>query len=66
VIGPGKAHAIEKFIADRGIDLARSFAYGDHHSDIHMLEMVAHPVVVGNEPEMVEQAKRSGWPILNT
>lgn len=66
VIGPGKAHAIEKFIADRGIDLACSFAYGDHHSDIQMLEMVAHPVVVGNEPEMVEQAKRSGWPILNT
>src|SRR5256885_4602803 len=44
--GPNKAEAMRDIAAHQGIDLAASFAYSDSATDLPMLEIVGHPVVV--------------------
>lgn len=61
MIGEHKATAVRALAAERGLDLAGSYAYGDHPSDLPMLELVGCPVVVGGDPEMVGTAARRGW-----
>ena len=44
--GPFKAEAMDTLAAERGIDLAASYAYTDSYTDLPMLEAVGHPVAV--------------------
>ena len=43
------------------IDLRRSFAYGDHRSDIPVLALVGNPVAVGADPELGRHAATHRW-----
>jgi HAD superfamily hydrolase (TIGR01490 family) len=61
VYGPGKVEAIEAFAAERGIDLADSYAYSDSLSDLPMLRAVGHPVAVNPDPALAEIAREEGW-----
>lgn len=61
LIGEAKAQAVLGEAAARGIDLARSYAYGDHASDRVLLDLVGHPVVVGDDPVLTRHARRHGW-----
>ena len=64
VSSQGKRRAMEKIAARMGIDLARSFAYGNSYADVRMLESVAFPAVV-NPTELLERlAHLRGWPVL--
>ena len=47
-----------------GIDLKASFAYGNHQSDIPLLETVGNPVAVEPTPLLRKTAREKGWPIL--
>lgn len=60
MIGAEKAVAVRKL----GIDLAEASAYGDHESDLPMLEAVGRPVVVGDDPAMTGLAATRGWSVL--
>jgi phosphoserine phosphatase len=40
---------------------AGSYAYGDHISDLPLLSLVGHPVVVGAEGALGGYARRHGW-----
>lgn len=64
MIGAGKADAIAAFARGRGIDLARSFACGDHISDLSMLECVGEACVVAGDPPLEAIAQQRGWPVL--
>jgi HAD superfamily hydrolase (TIGR01490 family) len=46
------------------LDLDKSYAYGNHHSDLPLLETVGHPHVV--EPNSILQkiAHQRSWPVL--
>jgi len=46
ICGAGKACAIRRLAAERGLDLARSFAYGDSYADRWMLASVGNPAAV--------------------
>lgn len=59
--GPGKVHWAEKFAAQHGIDLARSFFYSDSYSDLPMLERVGQPRVVNPDPRLKRRAISNGW-----
>lgn len=59
--GPGKAEAIRELAEREGIDLSESFAYSDSITDLPMLEMVGHPVVVNPDSELAAIAKERGW-----
>jgi HAD superfamily hydrolase (TIGR01490 family) len=59
--GPGKAEAIAELAASAGIDLAASSAYSDSFTDLPMLEVVGHPVVVNPDRALARVARERGW-----
>ncbi|MFD7710563.1 HAD family hydrolase [Streptomyces sp. NPDC059785] len=63
MVGEEKARAVRRLAEDRAIALERSWAYGDHASDLPFLQVVGHPVVVGTgEPRLLAPAlARPGW-----
>jgi HAD superfamily hydrolase (TIGR01490 family) len=63
-IGKGKAEAVRSFLAARENDGRNCWAYGDDRSDIPMLSLVGHPVVVSSAPEMADEARSRGWQTL--
>ena len=65
MIGDGKAKAIRAFLADTRAPAMDCFAYGDHHTDIPMLEAVGKPVAIAGDARLTEHALSRGWEILN-
>lgn len=49
---------------NHAIDLSRSYAYGNHQSDIPLLESVGHPFVVEPTKPLREVALQRRWPVL--
>lgn len=47
-----------------GLDLANSFAYGNHQSDLPLLEIVGHPHAVEPTDILKKVARQRSWPIL--
>jgi HAD superfamily hydrolase (TIGR01490 family) len=64
IYGEGKAHAIEELARRERIDLAESYAYSDSASDLPMLRLVGHPVVVNPDRELLRVARAEGWDVL--
>ena len=62
--GPFKADAIVEAARLHDIDLAASYAYSDSATDLPMLEIVGHPVVVNPDRELARIARdaRVGGP----
>lgn len=65
MIGAGKAAAVRTFLAAEACDARLAWAYGDHISDMAMLEEVGHPNIVSNEPHMVSLANDRGWGLVD-
>lgn len=63
--GPNKAIAITELAAQRGIDLAESFAYSDSATDIPMMEVVGHAYAVNPDKTLAKLAHERQWPILS-
>ncbi|GAA4161052.1 HAD-IB family hydrolase [Gryllotalpicola daejeonensis] len=63
MIGDDKRVVVDRYLAEIGED-APSWGYGDHSSDLPLLEGVANPVVVGSDPAMLEFAAARDWPVL--
>ncbi|MCW2137819.1 HAD family hydrolase [Actinoplanes cyaneus] len=56
VIGEGKRAAVRDVLARYpSVDPRECFGYGDHVSDLPMLEQVGNPVVVGGDPELLRR-----------
>ena len=62
--GQGKADAVRELAAAEDIDLTRSTAYSDSHTDLPFLEAVGRSVVVNPDRELRRIARERGWPIL--
>ena len=63
-IGQGKVEAIKQFLLERNIDANHCHAYGDHISDLAMLETVGYPHVVAVDPALKQVALARSWPTL--
>ena len=59
-----KKQLASRLADDLDIDLLRSYAYGNHHSDIPMLEMVGNPHAVEPNDVLLKVAQERDWPIL--
>ena len=59
----GKIYWLRHFIDDHGIDLARSWFYTDSVTDLPLLELVGHPIVVNPDPRLYRTAVRRRWPV---
>jgi HAD superfamily hydrolase (TIGR01490 family) len=62
--GEGKAEAVRELAAAEGIDLDRSTAYSDSHTDLPFLEAVGRSVAVNADRELRRIAAARGWPML--
>lgn len=62
--GQLKTQKIQEVLAGKEIDWANSFAYGDSHSDLPVLELVGHPVAVQPEPRLRTVAEQRNWEII--
>jgi len=54
-----------KLAEEQGIDLEKSFAYGNHQSDIAFLELVGNPFVVEPTEPLRKMAIKRSWPVLS-
>ena len=61
--GPGKAQAVREFAAERGVDLAESYAYGNGREDVPYLEEVGRPHPLNPDLGLTAEAQERGWPI---
>jgi putative phosphoserine phosphatase/1-acylglycerol-3-phosphate O-acyltransferase len=61
----GKADAVRRFTAERGLDLSHGYGYADAATDLPLLELTGHPTAVNPDPRAEMQAIDRGWPILN-
>jgi HAD superfamily hydrolase (TIGR01490 family) len=59
----GKIYWIQNFIEREGIDLAKSYFYTDSITDLPLLDLVGHPVVVNPDPLLYRTAVRRRWPV---
>ena len=50
--------------AERGYDLAGSYAYSDSATDVPMLEAVGHPYAVNADRQLRKIAMDRQWPLL--
>jgi HAD superfamily hydrolase (TIGR01490 family) len=62
--GASKAAAVRELAAERGYDLADSYAYSDSISDAPLLEAVGHPTAVNPDRALRRVAAERGWPTL--
>ena len=60
----GKAQAMRELAAERGVDLAASWAYSDSESDLPMLRAVGNPVAVNPDATLARVAREEGWEVL--
>jgi HAD superfamily hydrolase (TIGR01490 family) len=61
--GVNKLRLLLNLALAQGLDLPRSYAYGDHMQDLHLLRHIGHPVVVNPSWRLRRQARRHQWPI---
>jgi HAD superfamily hydrolase (TIGR01490 family) len=59
--GGAKLRALKMFAARYGLDLARSYAYGDSAGDLQMLEAVGHGSAVNPTRRLARTARKRGW-----
>lgn len=65
VIGKGKAWIVQRYLKHAGFDrLQDCHCYGDHISDLAMLELVGYPHVFANNPKLISYAKQHDWNII--
>ena len=61
--GEGKIYWIQQLIERESIDLARSYFYTDSITDLPLLDLVGHPVVVNPDPLLYRRALARHWPV---
>ncbi len=62
--GKAKERAIREFALQKGIDLSRSYAFGDSKADLPMLEAVGFPCAVNPQRDLLQIAQQRNWPII--
>ncbi|BBY41842.1 HAD-IB family hydrolase/lysophospholipid acyltransferase family protein [Mycolicibacterium celeriflavum] len=62
--GPGKARAVQKFAAEHGVDLSKSYFYADGDEDVALMYLVGHPRPTNPEGKLAAVAAKRGWPVL--
>jgi len=60
-----KSQAATRLAEECNIDLAKSYAYGDHGSDIDILSLVGNPVAVCPKPQLQKHAEENNWKIMD-
>ncbi len=62
--GESRAAWLRHWAQTHDVDLTRSYAYADSHSDLPLLQAVGKPVAVSPDVTLQRYAKRNRWPIV--
>jgi putative phosphoserine phosphatase/1-acylglycerol-3-phosphate O-acyltransferase len=62
--GSGKADAAQRFAAENGVDIAKSYFYADGDEDVALMHLVGHPRPTNPGERLEKIAKKRGWPVL--
>ncbi|HYX38134.1 MAG TPA: HAD family hydrolase [Oligoflexus sp.] len=65
VYAAGKVVHAKAWAQEMGVDLSRSYFYTDSYSDLPMLQVVGHPMVVNPDPKLRAYALKSKWELLD-
>lgn len=65
-IGEQKGIRVKRLLEENKVDKSKCYAFGDHISDLSMLEHVGYPSVVDPCGELRLVAVRNNWPIIIT
>lgn len=63
LVGEARAEWLRHYADEEGLDLKASWAYGDSHSDLPLLEAVGSPVAVNPDTNLYRVARRRRWPV---
>ena len=63
--GPGKLVKAQAYIDERGANWEDCSFYTDSYTDLSVLEVVGHPVVVHPDPRLLRRARKAGWPVAD-
>lgn len=61
IVGAAKGEAVAGYAREHGVDLSKSYAYGDSLSDVSVLKQVGHAIVIDPGKRLLETAEQSGW-----
>lgn len=64
-IGKHKAMLVQQYINSKKVNKDHCYAFGDHISDLPMLELVGNPVVIPRCKELINIAKTKHWKLIN-
>ena len=64
VFREGKVHALNQWLAKRGLALEGSWGYSDSHNDLQLLELVEHPVAISPDSILNELAHNREWEVM--
>ena len=64
LVGESRSAWLQHYAALHGVDLKKSFAYADSHSDLPMLSTVGNPVAVSPDISLMRAAQRKQWSIV--
>ncbi|MDV6010923.1 HAD-IB family hydrolase [Haloechinothrix sp. LS1_15] len=65
LVGEARAAWLRHYAENAGVELGRSYAYGDSYSDRPLLEAVGHPVAVNPDPQLYRHARANHWPVVS-
>jgi phosphoserine phosphatase len=65
LVGEARAAWLRRYAGEVGVDLSRSYAYGDSYSDRPLLEAVGNPVAVNPDLKLHRHAKSRSWPVAH-
>lgn len=61
VWGPEKARRVVELAGERGVDLARSYAYANGDEDVPFLEVAGNPRALNPQGGLAREARERGW-----
>ncbi len=61
----GKVINLKKYLATNSISLIDSYCYSDSYNDLPLLNLVANPVAVNADDNLIKYAKNHNWQIIN-
>jgi alcohol-forming fatty acyl-CoA reductase len=64
VVGESRAAWLKHYASQHGIELDRSFAYADSHSDLPILETVGNAVAVSPDIALMRAATKNQWSVV--
>lgn len=63
LVDEARAAWVRRYAEEHGLDLAKSYGYGDSHADLVWLELLGNPHAVNPDTQLAREAQRRHWKI---